>query len=253
MNTTFSFNRLGLLLKRFFIENQNREMMFWGILTIVFTLVHQTDSLRMILYFTGFLFAARLFKVFSFAPGGMHYLLIPATHTEKLAANILLSTLYFFIMTMVTYSIGNLLGTTIVNQIFGTSNPVSWDLFHAEAMHNYGQVNVSSTNGFWDLLGSFATIQAIFMLGSLYFSRNAVGRTMLSLLGLGILLTIIQLSLIKIIFGTFSLTGDMGSMNIMLSNSSIPDGIGMAFKIGGYLFIPFLWVVSYFRLTEKQV
>jgi len=253
MNTTFSFNRLGLLLKRFFIENQNREMMFWGILTIVFTLVHQTDSLRMILYITGLLFAARVFKVFSFAPGGMHYLLIPATHVEKLTANILLSTLYFFIMTLVTYSIGNLLGTGILNQILGTSNPVSWDLFHAEAMHNYGQVTVSSTNGFLDLLATFATIQAIFMLGSLYFSRNAVGRTMFSLLALGIVLSIIQLSLIKIIFGTFSLTGDMGSMNFMLSNSSIPSGIEMAFKIGGYLLIPFLWVVSYFRLTEKQV
>jgi len=253
MNTTFSFNRLSLLLKRFFIENQNREMMFWGILTIVFTLVHQTYSLKMILYITGFLFAGRLFKVFSFAPGGMHYLLIPATHAEKLTANILLSTFYFFIMTMVTYSIGNLLGTGIMNQVLGTSNPVSWDLFHAEAMHNYGHVNVSSKNGFWDLVTSFATIQAIFMLGSLYFSRNAVGRTMFSLLGLGIVLSLIQLILIKIVFGTFSLTSDMVSMNIMISNSSIPSWIAMAFKTAGYLLIPFLWVVSYFRLTEKQI
>jgi hypothetical protein len=183
----------------------------------------------------------------------MHYLLIPATHAEKLTANILLSTFYFFIMTVVTYSIGNLLGTSIMNQILGTSNPVSWDLFHSVAEHNYGQITVSPTNGFWDLLTSFAAIQATFMLGSLYFNRNAVGRTMLSLLGIGIVLSIIQLSLIKIIFGSLSMTGEMFSMNIMLNDSAFTSGIETALKTGGYLLIPFLWVVSYFRLTEKQV
>ena len=140
-----------------------------------------------------------------------------------------------------------------MNQILGTSNPVSWDLFHSVAMHNYGQINVSPTNGFWDLLASFATIQAIFMLGSLYFNRNVVGRTMLSLLGIGIVLTIIQLILIKMIFGSFSLTGEMFSMSIMMNDSVYTSGIKIALKTGGYLLIPFLWVVSYFRLTEKQV
>ncbi len=64
MNTTFNFNRLGLLLKRYFIENKTAEMTYWGILTLVFTLVHNAETAKMLLYVMGFIFAAKQFKMF---------------------------------------------------------------------------------------------------------------------------------------------------------------------------------------------
>ena len=240
MNTTIPFNRIVLLLERFFIEDRNRELLFWGILTLVFTLIHNADSVKLVLYISGFLFAARLFKVFSFTPGGMHYLLIPATHGEKLTTAILLSTVYFFGMTLLAYTIGSFTGTSITNMIFGTEIPVKWDLFY-------------STKDFIDVLSKFALIQAIFMLGSLYFKRNALGRTMFSIIAINILIVIIEGSLFKALFGTLSLSNEMFSMNNILSNTSIPSTIETVVRISTYILIPFLWVVSYFRLTEKQV
>jgi len=55
MNTTLNINRIGLLLKRFFIENKQRELTFWGITIIIFMLMHQTESVAMFLYVTGFI------------------------------------------------------------------------------------------------------------------------------------------------------------------------------------------------------
>ena len=101
MNTTFNFNRLGLLLKRYITENIQREITFWGIAILVFALVRNDETVRFFLYITGFIFAANQFKIFAYTPGGMHYLLIPATHTEKLTASLLLSTVYDFIMFLV--------------------------------------------------------------------------------------------------------------------------------------------------------
>ena len=103
MNKTLNINRLGLLLKRYFIENKQRELTFWGIATVVFMIMHQSQAVTMFLFIAGFIFASRTFKIFGFTPGGMHYLLIPATHLEKLVTNILLSTVYYFGMFLLTY------------------------------------------------------------------------------------------------------------------------------------------------------
>lgn len=254
MNTTFSFNRLGLLLKRFFIENKQRELTYWGIMILLFCLIHSADSVRMILYITGFIFAAKQFKIFTYTPSGMHYLLIPATHFEKLVANILLTTVYYFTMTMLTFIIGNIIGTSIQNILFSTSNPVAWDLFNVTYIHSVGNnLHINDGNTFLEMVVTFLTVQSIFMLGSLYFKRNALGKTMLSIFAIFLTLGIIELIIYKGMFGTMSLTGSIVSINFNSDNSSVFKALGYVYEIFGYLLIPFLWVVSYFRLTEKQV
>ena len=246
MNTTFSFSRIGLLLKRFFIENRNRELAFWGILIIIFSLIHQGETVRTFIYVTGFIFAARQFKLFAYNPSGMHYLMIPATHVEKLTASFILTTLYYFGMILLTYTIGNIIGTEIFNLLFGTSNPVSWGLFNTND-------NKSTASGLWEIFSYFVLIQAIFVLGSLYFKRNAVVKTFLTMIALGFILAMIQILLMKINFGDFISGSKMISTNIMFNSTNISEGIKTGFEIGSYLLILFLWLVSYFRLTEKQI
>ena len=255
MNTTFNFDRLGLLIKRYFIENKNKELMYWGILTLVFCLNHQTDSARMIIYIMGFIFAAKLFKIFSYTPGGMHYLLIPATHLEKLVANILLSTVYFFGMILLTFSIGNIIGTNLINALFNQTNSISWDMFSLSQTVSIGN-NIPSAFGspFIGMIFTFFIIQSVFLLGSIYFKRGGLGRTMLSIFGFFLLLVIIELFMFKVMFGSFSVTGNMmASFNFTPENSPTIKIIGHVFKVMSYLLTPFLWVVTYFRLTEKQV
>jgi len=262
MNTTLDINRLGLLFKRFFTENKQRELTFWGITIFVFTLMHiagsrdQAISVQMFLYISGFIFAARTFKIFNFTPTGMHYLLIPATHFEKLTTAIILSTFYYFVMILITYTIGTVLGTTLGNLLFDLHNPIQFALFQSSSdfvvngapIHNSGP-------GLLNIFIAFAGIQSVFMLGSIYFRGNAIGKTMLAIIALAIVLSIIELFLLRVTFGTYHLSGQMINFNVNFSSdhmfgSQIAKGLASAFR---YALIPFFWVVTYFRLTEKEV
>ena len=255
MNTILNINRLGLLLRRFFIENKQRELIFWGITVVVFTLMHlagpqeKSISVEMFLYISGFIFAARTFKILNYTPGGMHYLLIPATHFEKLTTAILLSTFYYFAMIVITYTIGTTLGTTIGNFFFASNNPIVFPLFHSiPDLYNNSHAPMSLLNKFV----FFAGIQSTFMLGSIYFKGNAVGKTFLAITAISIIFGIIELLLLKITFGSYPMDGQM--MNISIdSEQGFLSALSTGSKIFGYALIPFFWVVSYFRLKEKQV
>ena len=254
MNTTLDINRLGLLLKRYFIENKQRELTFWGITTVVFTLMHlagpqeKSISVEMFLYISGFIFAARTFKIFNYTPGGMHYLLIPATHFEKLTTAILLSTFYYFAMILITYSLGTIFGTTIGNFFFESNNPIVFRLLYSHAdIYSGGHIS-----GLFNKFIFFAGVQSVFMLGSIYFKGNAVGKTFLAITAISIVFGIIELLLLRITFGTYHLDGQM--MNISIdSEQGFVTALGTASKVFAYALIPFFWIVSYFRLKEKQV
>lgn len=251
MNTTFSINRLGLLIKRYFVENKQRELTFWGITTIVFLIMHQTSQEVIYFYISGFIFASRMFKIFGYTPGGMHYLLIPATHLEKMVTAIILSTFYFFVMFLITYTAGTTLGITLSNAIFETHNPIALDLFQIGSIPNAFGNTFIQHNGFWNIFLGFAIIQSIFMLGSVYFKRNAIGKTFMALTCLGIILGILEFFMLKSTFGTMH---TMQSININIgSGENIFPGFEIAGQIIKYLTIPFLWLVTYYRLTEKQV
>ena len=259
MNTTLNINRLGLLLKRYFSENKQRELTFWGITIVVFTLMHlagsreKSISVQMFLYVSGFIFAARSFKFFNFTPSGMHYLLIPATHLEKLVTAILLSTFYYFVMILGTYIVGTILGTTIGNIFFDMNNPIQFALFQSnpDFLVN-GHAIYNSGPGLLNTFISFAGIQSVFMLGSVYFKGNAIGKTMLAFIALAIVLVIIELLLLKITFGTYHLNGQMLNISITPEHN-IFTGFQIVDSIFKYALIPFFWVVTYFRLTEKEV
>jgi len=247
MNTTLNINRLNLLLKRYFIENKQRELTFWGITTVVFTLMHlagpqeKSISVEMFLYISGFIFAARTFKIFNYTPGGMHYLLIPATHFEKLTTAILLSTFYYFVMILITYTLGTILGTTIGNFFFESNNPIVFTLLYSHADI------YSNSHSLLNKFIVFAEIQSVFMLGSIYFKGNVIGKTWLTITALGIIIAIIQISLMKILWNDMHFAETFNYQTGYLAGSSIKA------KVFVYLLIPFFWTVSYFRLKEKQV
>lgn len=260
MNTILDINRLGLLFKRYFTENKQRELTFWGITTVVFTLMHlagsreKAISVEMFLYISGFIFAARTFKIFNFTPSGMHYLLIPATHFEKLTTSIILSTFYYFAMILITYIIGTVLGTSLGNLFFDTHNAIQFALLQSATPDFVvnGHAVYNSGPNLLNTFIAFAGIQAVFMLGSIYFKGNAVGKTMLAIIALAIVLVLIELFLLKVTFGTYHINGQMMDISITPEHNLFKSlqTVGTIFK---YALIPFFWVVTYFRLTEKEV
>jgi hypothetical protein len=250
----FSFRRVALMLNRYFLENINREIMFWCIITLLFTVLDHRNFVLIVLFISGILTSVRLNKELLTVSSGMHYLLIPATHLEKLITNIILNTIYHFIMILVSYTLGNLLVSFVYHFILKMEIPVNWDLFQVTSPVNInGMLEVTIHTVFWSVLGMFAMSQAIFMLGSLYFRHNAIPKTIFSIAGIGLVLFIIQLLLFKTLWDVKYISNAILPAFVMFSESNIPPLISNVFLIGTYLMLPFLWIVSYFRLSEKQI
>lgn len=256
MNTTFSFHRLALLLKRYFRENLQREITYWAIVTIVFIFIHNAGSVRTFLYISGIIYAARQFKVFSYTPSGMHYLLIPATHTEKLTSAILLSTFYYFAMVVVAYIIGNFTGTFLVNAIFDQGLAYEFDFIqNRSAIQPFLMgLNVVDSDNIWRTLGVFGYTQSLFILGSLFFKQNPTIKTMLSIFVFSLSLFVLQMTLLYNLYGTLSFNNaTFFNIDFQPENSLTTSTLLILNRYGGYVAMLFFWTVSYFRLTEKQV
>lgn len=253
MNTIFSINRLCMLLKRYFIENRQRELTFWGGAILLFAWFpfsenNQTSFFILLIFISGFIFAGRMFKIFNYTSGGMHYLLIPATHLEKLITAIILSTFYFVIMIVITFVIGRTLDTTIGNLYTGTHQPVYYELIQSTSKYSvYKQSGLTLFNMFF----LFAAFQSVFLLGSIYFKGNAFGKTTLVIFIVSILLLIISNLLANLLLCLCGPDHQLIFTSLTIHNIFSANSIFQTIIM--YAFIPFFWLVSYFRLTEKQV
>lgn len=254
MKFTFSFRRVILLIQRYLFENISRELLFWCIITLIFTILDHRSFVIIVLFISGLIYSLRLNKELLRGANGMHFLMIPATQTEKIVSNIFLNTIYHFSMTLLAYTIGNLLVTLIYHVILKIEVPVSWDLFQtSNTVYVNGFMQVIEQNVFWQIFGLFAFSQALFTLGSLYFANNAVFKTVFSILGIGFVLFQFQIFLFKTIWDIKYLSNAIFPMFVMITDSTIPAIVDNAITIGSYLLLPFLWIVGYYRLTEKQV
>jgi len=248
MNNIINLQRTGLLLKRFFIENKQREMIFWAITTLIFAIMPNIQSVQIYIFVAGLIFAARQFKTFSYTSNGMHYLLIPATHTEKTTVSVLLSVFYFFVMSMITFALGMLLKYLIFDVIIN-----DYILNYYNYFLETSKMNDFSVIGFLKYFShsfiKFISIQSIFLLGSIYFKKNAIAKTFLILFALTIIISIFELVFIK----NFVSNKPMGIKMLSLFINGDKSLLSYVFEISKYVLPVFLWVISYFRLTEKQV
>lgn len=253
MKNGFSFKRIGLLLQRYFLENMSREIMFWCIIIFTFTVLDNRVFVLTVLFISGLIYSIRLHKDLLKGSNSMHFLLIPATHAEKLASTIFLNTFYHLAMTVLSYSIGNFLISFTYHFILKIQVPVNWDLFQDTsiiAVNGFFQPVVK--NVFWSVFGLFAFSQALFTVGSLYFKNNVVTKTIFSIIGLGLFIFILQLIIFKTFWDVKYISNAILPMFVVITDFTIPNVFKTAFVIGSYLLIPFLWTVSYFRLTERE-
>ncbi len=250
----FNFKRLALLLQRHFLEDMTREIMFWSIITLIFTILDQRDFVIIVMFLSGIYYSVLLNKELSNVTSGMHYLMIPATHAEKLTATLVLNTIYHFGMTLLAYTIGNSLILLIYHVILKLQIPVNWDLFQVTNTYEVnGILMVSDQNVFWKIFGLFAFTQSVFILGSLYFKGSSVMKTLFSLLCFCGILFLIQIFLFKTVWNVKHLQNAILPVIIMINDSRIPAIIDKTILYGSYLLLPFIWLVSYFRLIEKQI
>ena len=114
----FNFRRMGLLFQRYFVERFRSEVIYWGIMAIVFIFIRnniQTMSTLMII--AGAFFAARFFHKIHHPSDSIAYFMIPATQLEKISVAVVMTSFYYFAMMMISYILGNLTGTFLNNML----------------------------------------------------------------------------------------------------------------------------------------
>jgi hypothetical protein len=211
-------------------------------------------------FFIGLLFLGGLISTSSafrelHQPGsGPFYLTLPGTLVEKLLSKFLVSSVGFAVATLLFTGGVSVLSELINRAVFGNSHP----LFNPVAP---GHLHTAAI---------YLVLQAMFLLGSIWFRKAAFIKTALALIILLIGFSIIGGVIFRLVFG--SLFTSSGPRPEMMNMFSFDFGSGTfnsqgsgAFARGAQVFstvarvgfwallAPFCWVAAYFRLRETEV
>ena len=251
-----NFNRLGLLFRRFWGERSRYELIQWITMMIVFMFLrNNVVGMSIAIVVSGVIYASNFYKEIHSTGSGAAYFMIPASQLEKTILGVVMTSFYYFVMIIIAYVIGNLLGTLLHNLIANLNDIIGINLFHHASLQ-WSLLGISiepwinkteHTNFLLHLFKLFLIGQSIYLLGSIYFKRNHFFATFLATIVIGLILLIVSATEARLLFGNFSITPNH-SISYDFGNT-----VGSILKYVVWLIPPFFWIVSYFRLTEKQV
>jgi len=263
-----NFNRLGLMFRRYFAERSRFELIQWITMIIVFMFLrNNVTGISISIVVSGVIYASSFYKEIHSPGSGVAYFMIPASQLEKTILGVVITSFYYFVMILVAYIVGNLLGTLFFNMLASLNGAIGLDLFHHSSLQwslfsvsfaepGWVNVNVNGSSNFFEnattnyllrIFHLFLIGQSIYMLGSIYFKHIRFFATFLATIVIGLILLIVFATEARLLFGNFNAIPNY-SLNYDFSHT-----VGSILKNALWLLPPFLWVVSYFRLTEKQV
>ena len=258
----FSLQRIGLLFQRYFIERFRSELIYWGIMAIVFMFLRNNfPAMCGLILVAGAFYVSHFLREIHHSSNGVAYFMIPATQLEKLTVAFIMTTFYYFFMMIIAYVIGNLTGTFLNNMLAGFfhdglinnspffhHSPLQWILFVRKGGYGtpmffgmFGNINLPTM---FYIFRTFLFIQSLFLFGGIYFKKNQTLKTFAATILIFLILGIFTIIVIKLI---------LGNILPLDENPELWHRLMAMFQIIYILLIPFFWIVSYFRLTEKQV
>ena len=274
MNQFFSFKRFTLLVFKHWADNKKRYglsvLAFIGLLIawFVFTMLTGFDdemmgkAVQLITFFfalfaVGTFYASQYFSDLGSRAKGINFLLVPASAFEKLLCSLLYTVVLFFVLFTLSFYLVDLLMVTIANTLPGAEKPGG-----KSALINVFKViilrfNRDSTINF---LLFFFSVQSAFLLGSVYFEKYSFIKTIISGFIAGFILFCFMYFFNEHLLpnGGFQ-SGFLTSYRVHVDGINdhlvqVPRWIGEVFLfLVMYAIAPFLWIVTYYRLKEKQV
>ena len=265
MNSSFSFQRLSLLIRKQWAENSRfyglASLAMLGVMSMVFIIFwilmdfpNYREDQTVVIYFIGLflvgcLFASTAFQALGEKEKGQYWLSLPATHTEKLVTVILFSTVLFFLVYTACFFLVKWLALVYVEMRMKDSPVITYSKYsNREKVIPY-------------LLLGFFAVQALFLLGSIYFKKYAYVKTVI----LGIAFFGIYIYCMARLFNDslpegFHWEGYRVVFNNIPNNNSIYHlySFGETFNqvllaIIKWIWAPVFWVIAWFRLKEKEI
>src|SRR5690606_24185927 len=265
MTTNFSFSRLGRLITKQWVENARlylfSSLALLGMMGLVFLfwinnnrfLAEDTAYIIFLVgpYITGAVFASMAFGMMGEKPKASYWLSFPASHLEKLISVIFYTTIVFVVVYSACFLIVKSLADVYIYSLI-EKFPDKYQYRRVDLSGGFGRV-------FWPSVYGFFAVQAFYLLGSVYFSRYSF-----------VITTVIGTVLVFLYFYYIaSLTDGLihppyawQGFRVAVYDSATPtyksyelspvitEPLTFIFKYG---WAPLFWVVTWFRLKEKQV
>lgn len=273
MNQFFSFKRFAFLVVKHWADNKKRYglsvLAFIGLLItwFVFTMLTVIDypmskALQYATFFVslfgvGTFYASQYFSDLGSRAKGINYLLVPASAFEKLLCSLLYTVLLFFVVFTVAFYLVDVLMVAVANGFYGAEK-----LPEKARVVNVFKIillrfNRDTTINF---LLFFFSVQAAFLLGSVYFEKYSFIKTVIGGFVAGFALFCLMYFFNEQLLpeGDYP-RGFLTAYRVRVDGVhdrlvQVPRWIGHAFRfLAMYAVAPFLWLVTYYRLKEKQV
>ncbi|HOS15941.1 MAG TPA: hypothetical protein PKX15_02845 [Bacteroidales bacterium] len=236
MDTSLSLTRIKHLLNRYFIENWKKDLYVGLVLLVIAFVSNPMAEFSSFVYMVMvLLYTSRIFSNLAYKESAQHYLMIPASTTEKLITNIFLSHIYYVLLLLAFLVLGILLRALILAPYCDES------LCYTFLKFKFNSFNFASYL-------SFLSFQSILAFGSVYFRKNAFIKTLLILSAFFFFLTILVIFIIRMNVGSMTLLVEEFDYYVRNPNLNylIPSIISIVFTC-------FFWILSYFRLRETEV
>ncbi|HET9055477.1 MAG TPA: hypothetical protein VFN30_01390 [Chitinophagaceae bacterium] len=277
MNQSFSMNRWGLLMGKHWSENRKKYtlgiiaiasiMLLWyGFMILVGPGLDkdvQAPTYFVGLFIIGCIYGSLLFADLAERTRGISYLSVPASHLEKVLCNLFFGVLIFFVAYLAIFYI-------VTPPMMAISNAVRETKWKAEGAGypfvKFELVNVfkfgkgKGEDLFYGLHLAYFAIQSAFILGSVYFSRFSFIKTVIVALLLWLFLFMFVANILSAIMPDGNYFNGLTNWRLM-NNGTVTNKVIMLpgwvetmvetlFKYG---FAPLFWVITYFRLKEKEI
>lgn len=248
----FSLTRLGNLIRRQYTLNIRTLITGFAAISGVIAMIGFLTAIEepgidqeafVVLYYValfigGFFLTSRIFSEMQSQETAIHYMTLPVSNLEKLITGWLYSSIFFLIISLVFIYITYYIAAIFALMILGT-NLIPLNIFE------------------WDFLlltAIYLVLQPIFMLGAATFKRHNFLKTLLSLFVLALIIVTFSAIYGRILLGN----GFDGSINIdegdlYMSNFFENYFVPVVKVLFWYIMAPFLMIVSYFTLKEREV
>ena len=295
MTQSFDARRWWLLVGKHWSENRKKYTLsliaMAGLLLLWFIVMLSTDGYRGIntstqistyyfgLFAVGCFFGSMLFADLGSKTRGLNYLVVPASHLEKLFCALFYGVVVFFICYTAIFYMSDILMVKVSNTIaynHWLKNHSASDVFYPQEVFNVFVTpdRHHEESGFiYYLLLFYFVLQAAFICGSVYFPRFSFIKSVITLLLLGLFFAFfISKVLIHMLppgnyhhgitsYEVYTVKKTPSGDGIMIYSDAatdklvtIPQWIGdLLLFLLKYAFAPLLWLATYFRLKEKEI
>jgi len=271
MNQFFNHSRFNLLVVKHWADNKNRYglsvLAFMGLLILWFLLTILTGdadpigidvqlaSYFVLLFGAGTFYASQYFSDLGSKTKGSNFLQVPASTFEKILCSLLYNIVLFFVAFTAAFYLVDILMVSLTNYFLDSDETVR----KASVANVFSLMNMKFSDGSnVNLLLVYFLVQSVFLLGSVYFEKFSFIKTIIS----GFVVCFIVFFLIYFLY-EFLPKGEYSNAFLTSYRVHAGDNIhviqlpGWLARLVWYLVMytiaPFLWIVTYYRLKEKQV